>query len=341
VTKVVFIGGIGRSGSTLLDVLLGHLPGFFSSGELKYVWDRGLGDNQLCGCGAPFRACPFWQEVGERAFGGWDRLGAEEIAGFRTPSIATTRQLPLVLAPGLSRDYALRADAYASAMGKLYRAVAAAAGARVVVDSSKSAGHAFLLRRIPGIDGRVVQLLRDSRGVAYSWSKTVVRPEVVGETAYMGRFTASQAGRSWIVQNVPFHALRVVGVPKLTVRYEELVASPRRELERILAFVGEPAGAGVLDFLRESAVELLPNHTLSGNAMRFERGSLELRLDDEWRRRLGRGDRLRVLGLTWPLMTAYGYLPSRRGTQRGSDPSPAPTSTGAQPTPDHGRPSGA
>src|SRR6266542_1121845 len=39
---VLFIGGYSRSGSTLLDLLLGQLPGFFSSGELAYIWSHGL-----------------------------------------------------------------------------------------------------------------------------------------------------------------------------------------------------------------------------------------------------------------------------------------------------------
>ena len=34
-TKVLFIGGYGRSGSTLLDRLLGQIDGFVSVGEVR------------------------------------------------------------------------------------------------------------------------------------------------------------------------------------------------------------------------------------------------------------------------------------------------------------------
>ena len=38
--KVLYIAGNGRSGSTLLGVLLGQIPGFFNVGEVRRVWDE-------------------------------------------------------------------------------------------------------------------------------------------------------------------------------------------------------------------------------------------------------------------------------------------------------------
>ena len=35
---IVFIGGAGRSGSTLLEKILGNLDGCFSAGELRFIW---------------------------------------------------------------------------------------------------------------------------------------------------------------------------------------------------------------------------------------------------------------------------------------------------------------
>jgi len=38
--KVVYIGGVGRSGSTLIDLLAGQADGFFSVGEIIWIWQR-------------------------------------------------------------------------------------------------------------------------------------------------------------------------------------------------------------------------------------------------------------------------------------------------------------
>jgi hypothetical protein len=56
--RVLYIGGLGRSGSTLLDRMIGQLPGFFSAGEIREVWQQGLRENRPCGCGTPFRPWP-------------------------------------------------------------------------------------------------------------------------------------------------------------------------------------------------------------------------------------------------------------------------------------------
>ena len=64
------IGGWGRCGSTLVDMMLGQLPGFVSAGEVRELWLRGILENRPCGCGVPFRSCPFWTKVGDEAFPG-------------------------------------------------------------------------------------------------------------------------------------------------------------------------------------------------------------------------------------------------------------------------------
>ena len=38
---VLFVGGLGRSGSTLLARMLGTIPGMVSVGELVHLWKRG------------------------------------------------------------------------------------------------------------------------------------------------------------------------------------------------------------------------------------------------------------------------------------------------------------
>src|SRR5215204_2827150 len=51
---VLYIGGHGRSGSTILAQTLGQIPGFVNVGEVWQVWYRGLRENERCGCGQPF-----------------------------------------------------------------------------------------------------------------------------------------------------------------------------------------------------------------------------------------------------------------------------------------------
>ena len=77
--RVLFIGGYARSGSTVLDILLGQSEGFCSVGELRFIWQRGFVEDQRCGCGETFSQCPFWTRVVDVAFGGADGIDVEDV----------------------------------------------------------------------------------------------------------------------------------------------------------------------------------------------------------------------------------------------------------------------
>jgi hypothetical protein len=177
----------------------------------------------------------------------------------------------------------------------------------VIVDASKHVSHAFLLRRVPGLDLRVVHLVRDSRGVALSWTR-LRRPEVVDGQAMMATRPPVLLSVRWLTRNALFHLLRRLGVPTLLLRYESLVRCPAAELTHVLAHASQPAAAGELGFIGDGWVRLGTSHALAGNPMRFQQGRLPLRLDEEWRHQLSRGQRLVIVGSTWPLLRRYGYL---------------------------------
>ena len=98
--QVLYVGGWGRSGSTLLSHLLGRLPEMVAVGELRYVWQAGVSGNELCGCGEPFDECPFWVAVGEEAFGGWDKIDLGEVLGLEAAVLRHSR-IPMLAAPRL------------------------------------------------------------------------------------------------------------------------------------------------------------------------------------------------------------------------------------------------
>lgn len=307
---VLYIGGYGRSGSTLLERLLGQIPGVFSAGELRFIWDRGLRRNQLCGCGTPFRECPTWEAVGDAAFGGWDTVDVD--AAVRAEArLVRHRFLPLLLAPWLWPRFSDEIRQHAERLSRLCRGIAAATGAHVVVDSTADPSSAFLLRHANGVHLRVIHLVRDSRGVAYSWTKAVVRPEIVGTVALMPRRRPLDTAWRWIAYNAAFHLLAGVGVATVRLRYEDLVDAPRRQLERMMAFVGQDLDEHDLAFLRDGGAVLDVGHTVSGNPMRFSVGRVPVRPDDAWRSRMGGLDRRLVTAISAPLLLTYGYLGRR------------------------------
>jgi UDP-N-acetylglucosamine transferase subunit ALG13 len=304
--RVLFVGGLGRSGSTLVDRMLAQMPDVCSVGELVHVWERSVRDNELCGCGETFAACPFWQKVGKLAFGGWDAVDVDEVLRLRARA-DRTRFVPALALPRLSARRRADVAAYTSYYTAIYAAVREITGCRVVVDSSKHASLAFALRWADEADIRVLHLVRDARGVAYSWSKRLLRPEVVGGGQYMPQYSPAEVSALWTAQNMAFGLLGATGVPVLRLRYEDVLADPAGTLGRLRELAGLPPRDA--DFLAGDGVRLDVDHTVAGNPMRFRTGHVPLRPDEEWRTGLPRRDRRLVAALTLPLRLRYGYLP--------------------------------
>ncbi len=306
--RVLFIGGWGRSGSTLLDRILGQVPGVFSAGEIREIWERGCLQNRPCGCDEPFLDCEIWSEVGRVAFGGWQAIDLHEVLRLRF-TLDRPWMVPATASrwtwPGLRADL----ERYMEILGALYRGLFDVTGAQVIVDSTKIPSHAYLLRRSPWIDLRVLHLVRDSRGVAYSWQKQVEKKVTSGDPQYLPQYGPLGSSVRWLVYNAQTTALARSGIPYRRLRYEDLLRDPRRWTERILRFAGLPEAVDHLPFTAADEVRFGPNHTVDGNPMRFSTGPTRLRMDDEWRRKLSATDRWLVTLGTLPGLVRYGYQP--------------------------------
>jgi UDP-N-acetylglucosamine transferase subunit ALG13 len=298
---VLYLGGQGRSGSTLLERAVGQLPGVVNVGELVHLWERGVRDDERCGCGEAFSRCEFWRKVGERGFGGWDRLDIDAVIRLRY-QVDRNRYAPLLARPGVSPRYHLRQRRFADLLGRLYTAIADVSGAEVVVDSSKHGSYAWLLRQVPGVDLRVLHVVRDSRAVAFAWAKeSVERPEAPG--SFMPVYGPWRSSTYWNAQNALLEALPG---PSRVVRYEDFVADPVVSLRRAAELLDhDPAEADSL--VDGHRMHLATAHTVAGNPMRFTTGDVTIRNDDAWQSAMPVGRQRLVTTLTTPLRQRYGY----------------------------------
>lgn len=307
--RVIYLGGLGRSGSTLLERLIGELPGVCSAGEVVHMWQRGIVEGERCGCGQPFGDCEFWCAVGQDAFGGWGAVDVGRIAELRR-AVDRTRCIPVLAASALRPSSRARLDEYVGNYVRVYQSIARISGRGVIVDSSKHASLAFCLRRQPGLDLRVIHVVRDSRAVAYSWTRQVSRPDSARLT-YMTTYSPAAAASHWNVQNGALQLLARTGTPTLRVRYEDLVSRPEATLAQIAAFAGLAAGGRELRFLKTDGAgpwaDLRAAHTASGNPMRFLTGRIAIRGDERWRSAMPATQRRTVTALTLPLLAQYGY----------------------------------
>ena len=303
---VLYVAGMGRSGSTLLERAVSQLPGACGVGETVYMWERGVVNDERCGCGHSFHECPFWSAVGESAFGGWDRVDTTRVRELQR-TVDDVKYVPRMLAGARGRAFRSRAAEYLDFYERLYAGVREVSGCDLVVDSSKITSLAYLLDRSPAVDLRMVHILRDPRAVAYSWTKVVRRPEVTSEEAYMPRYSPAYMGALYSGHHVLLETLRLRGVPTLTVRYEDFAEAPLEAVRRVAEFAGlafDPRSVFPTD---EHTLRLGTVHTASGNPSRFRTGDVEVRRDDSWVEAMPTRQKAVVSALTAPLLAAYGY----------------------------------
>lgn len=265
--KLVYIGGAGRSGSTILAQLVAAECGGVAVGELKDIWQAGILRNDLCGCGRRFRECEYWCAVGHEAFGGWGAVSAERLWGVQR-RVDRFRNLPLLMHPQLLRrvDPGFHRDLteYGKRLTTLYRAVKAISGCSVIVEGSKHPAQAVVLSAYTTVDVRVVHLVRDSRGVAWSFQKRVTRPEIVGTPTLMPHGSASHAARQWLLTNLAFHCVGFRELPSVRVKYEEYVRMGAKEIARVCRALHRDTPEAVCDPRDGPGVTFHATHTLGG-----------------------------------------------------------------------------
>jgi hypothetical protein len=305
---ILSVVGAGRSGTTVLASILGEVDGFESAGELRWFWERGLGEQRPCGCGKTPQDCPVWSRVAaEFATGSgpgqhWsltDVVGAQhEVARY-----LNLRRLLRAIDTRPGGWPAL--DLVRTATGDAVRAFAEVTGARVVVDTSKRPQDAAVFAMLAGVEHYVLHIVRDPRGVVYSWRRRKSFRSDRG-THTMGTRSLPSSVRAWLFNSVGAELLRrrVPETRWLHLRYEDFAANPRRSVESIMRFLGEDA---MPPFEDDHSVALHPNHIVAGNPSRFTTGTITLRVDEEWRDAMPHRDQLLVELATKPLMMRYGY----------------------------------
>jgi len=164
--KVIYIAGEGRSGSTLLERILGQHSKVFAAGELIHIWERSFIENQLCSCGKPFKECEVWQSIVEKFYRNLkEKINPNDLI---YAFLQTSRLRHYLLGKNLENKYSkLISKVYYN----LYKAILDTTEMEFLIDASKQPVFAHILAQIPDIDLYIIHLVRDSRGVAYSWTK--------------------------------------------------------------------------------------------------------------------------------------------------------------------------
>lgn len=297
--RVAYILGEVRSGSTILDIVLGNHPEIQSTGELSwlpYCWANKI----LCSCGVPSHNCEFWSAVQQEWF---NAIGENDTVRYVELKVAfeRIRRLPRLLRDGCSSSSRFRR--YAEMTYKLFEAIQKVSRKSIIVDSSKNPVRALALSMVPGIDLRPIHMVRDGRGVIWSRKKTLPTDPSRG-LQELKTLPTWRSSLSWrIVNQLSEYVRRQTPCTGVLLHYKDLFKHPQEffaQLGRALETEIDP----LISVMRTSRAQV--GHLIAGNRVRLNQ-YVDLKFDEEWKSRLSERDRQVFWLIAGSLAEKYGY----------------------------------
>jgi Sulfotransferase family len=286
----------------VLGQMLDRLPSAIFVGELSLFWRR-FANRELCSCGQALPDCRFWASIISKGFG---ELKAEDAQNLGKLEWALRRRQAIRSLFTTNRPIAMprHSQAIVDARVKLYCAIASVAQAEWIVDSGKDPWLGEIFGRLFRANFYTVHIVRDPRGVAFSWMKLVKSDS---EPGYMPRRHAAAVAVSWLIQNLIIQsALRHLSASYVRLRYEDLATDP----ETVVRGVAQSMGIAPDRLAWESRDECQPDlHWVAGNpgVRQSSRSAMIIKLDKEWQDRMPRVQRWLVTAICGVLFPSYGY----------------------------------
>ena len=301
-TKVLYVLGLQRGGTTILSRAIGVMEGFEFAGELRRLWVQGLQQGRVCGCGKPHAECEIWSRVldADLRFGGLTASNIADLQRYVVPTSHSWRHtLKLIRA---TNPLDAPAREYAQIVSDLYRSFAEAASAQIVVDSSKHPGDPALLARAGDAKLYCLHVVRDPRGSVFSKHKRNAR----GGVSQAHILSTIYGTGAWLTRHLTSDAVqRRYGESRsMLVRFEDFVREPAATLRAIRDLVGSTAQ--VPEFRPGETLRLATSHPPAGNG-NFASTEVVIRSEEEWRSALNPIDRIAATAVALPALSKYGY----------------------------------
>lgn len=287
--QLIYIVGFGRSGSTLIESKIVDAFNGCGLGEVFFIWERGVINNDLTADGKPFRESDFWRRV----FSGRKMSTSETIAAkVNMKTVADFR--------GNRISDFFNKTASASSVNKLatnisplYQRALAETSSSFLIDSSKYPRYGRAIADTTDLSVGFLHIYRDPRAVVHSWQRVKARRESTGN----GKMTMARSRTifgpiwRWISFNEEALKLRERDTSKyIAMSYEEFCNDPESALALIQNTFDIPLRP------REKRSEW---YSVSGNPARFDGNLVDIKVDDQWEGSMHALKKIFILAITF------------------------------------------
>lgn len=302
---IIYIAGYGRSGSTLLERILGSHENIVGTGELSMLLPLLDKQDFRCSCGESLGKCSFWSDV-------IDNLGDT----YRDARQNRNLQLKFEAFPAIGRyllgHHSREKEKYKKLVQKIVDAVGGKElppQVKYIVDSSKTSHKEFFrpiaLSKFTSLNVKMIHLVRDGRGCMWSLIKGSNRKMEKGVVPNVP-FATFRAAMGWFFANIAAHVFQSLHPSKnyCRIKYEDLTENYLTVLTKLEDFLDVNFDKQMDMLKNQQEIPLL--HQVGGNRLKF-RKKIVLRQDIQWKTKLRKRQQLIFWLLDWPLALIYNY----------------------------------
>ena len=282
--NLIYIASNGRSGSTLLDMLLGRHKNCFTLGEFQVLSIEYIVNKHLCGCGKRLDMCDFWDGIIKKnkkiIFDG-------SISRFRkndNGSVLRWKELKDIFFNTFNSKKEI--SRYGLENYKVLKSLIKTAQSNkkinFLIDASKDPYRLAWLLRSKYFEIKILHIIKLPEAFVYSMCKN--------EQNFVKRwFKTIRMSLRWILQNIIISKVSNKHSKK-KIRYEELALNTHTNLKEIFNFLNLKYQNTSKDVFQKK------NHAIAGNIMRFN--SRKILLDDKWKSKMSKLDKYTVFIIT-------------------------------------------
>jgi hypothetical protein len=264
--KIIAISGSGRSGSTLLSLLLSQDTYVFNLGQLRHLW-RAYADDEPCSCGQNLSRCQIYgdkvgdassmQELGKAFF-----KDAAAHSDWSDPDTRTKLQE--------------QHSEYLTSVSAVMRHIVQTTQATHFVDSSKSPQIALAFSLLPDVELFLLNLVRDPRAVVCSRYRRQQSYSAVIKNA-----------RDWSARQRRLEEWKpALGANFYTLRYEDLATKPVDAIESIAEWAALPVPESLFEKTDRAHIEWSNQHLYppaNERVLEEKQSDVTIAVTDNWR----------------------------------------------------------